>query len=235
MRIYNNCNEAIIDIGRELKKCATTVHTDTYQNKDIHDKPEFETKEIQAYSFAILDSSDRDAMPNVHLDYCKVEILERTSGSYSNPGTAYLTRKEVWDEFLVPAEPSHIAATKFDYTYSERMFWQLEKVKQELIQHQATRQAIIEIHDRKVDQYNMGTKRIPCSMFYQFMVRDGKLDILYVMRSTDFFTHFQNDIWLAVGLQTWMAKQLEMPVGKFIMFASSLHAYKKDWEGLINY
>jgi len=43
MRIYRNCAEAITDIGRELKKCAIEVHTDTYQNKVIKENPDFNT------------------------------------------------------------------------------------------------------------------------------------------------------------------------------------------------
>lgn len=72
-------------------------------------------------------------------------------------------------------------------------------------------------------------------MFYQFMVRDGKLDVIYVMRSSDFATHFQNDIWLADELRRYIASQLNLPIGKFIMFVSSLHIYKKDWDELKRY
>lgn len=228
MRIYENCEDAIKDIGRELKKCASYVHTATYQNKVIKDNPDFETKEIQAFEFAILNTSDKSKMPNVTLDWCHAEFKERVNDLPINPGVAYLIRNEVWDEFKDEEG-------KFDYTYSERIHWQLDAVIEELKQRPETRQAIIEIHDRKIDQPRMGTKRIPCSMFYQFMVRDGKLDVIYVMRSTDFATHFQNDIWLADEMRRFIANQIGLEPGKFIMFASSLHIYKKDWNLLQNY
>jgi thymidylate synthase len=227
MRIYANCNEAIKDIGRELKKCATTVHTQTYQNKDISKDDNFVTKEIQAYSFAVLDSSDKDRMPNVTLEWCKAEISERTALEPVNPGKAYLLRREVWDEFLVDGE--------FEYTYSERMWWQIEDVVNELKKRPETRQAIIEIHQRDKDQFVMGIERVPCSMYYHFMIRDGKLDVIYTMRSSDFATHFQNDIWLAIALRDLIAAELTIAPGKFIMFVSSLHIYKKDWNLLSNY
>lgn len=227
MRIYQNCTEAITDIGRELKKCATTVHTQTMQNKYVAGNKDFETKEIQAFQFCILDQSDKDSMPNVHVTWCNAEIKERLNTVGMNPGEAWRIREDVWEQFLVQG--------KFDYTYSERIAWQLSWIIKEIQIHPETRQAIIEVHDRGVDTYRMGTQRIPCSMFYQFMLRDGKLDVIYVMRSTDFFTHFQNDIWLACALRDYIAEKTGHKPGKFIMFASSLHAYRKDWEQLKNY
>lgn len=234
MRIYANCNDAITDIGRELRKCASTVHTQTYQNKDIANDPNFETKEIQAFAFSVIDSSDKDTMPNVTLEWANAEFDERVSGQAINPGEAYKLRHEVWDEFLVE-NPWKKEGKQFDYTYPERMYWQLDAVVKELKAHPQTRQAIIQVHNRKQDQDKMGKSRVPCSMYYHFMFRDGKLDVIYNMRSTDFATHFQNDIWLAIRLQEHIAAQINQPVGKFIMFASSLHIYKKDWELLTKY
>jgi len=231
MRLYRNCQEAIIDIGRELKKCANEVHTQTMQNKQVKDDEAFNTKELQAFSFAILDPSDKDMMPNISLDWCKAEIEERLSGKEINPGEAYLLREDVWKEFLIETP----RGKKFEYTYAERMYWQYKAVLKELQIHPETRQAIIQIHDRRIDQPKMGRERVPCSLSYHLMRRNNALDIIYTMRSTDFITHFQNDIWLAIALQEWFAQQLNISLGKFIMFASSLHIYKRDWYQLSNY
>jgi thymidylate synthase len=228
MRIYKNCKEAIKDIGRELKKCSSTVHTDTYQDKDISENPDFDTKEIEAYQFSILDITDRQDMPNITPVWLKAEFKERVSGFPLNPGSAWKERQEVWEQFLEKSGG-------FSYTYPERMWYQLNHNIKELREHPTTRQAIIQIHNRQEDQENMSSRRIPCSMFYQFLIRNGKLDIIYVMRSSDFATHFQNDIHLAMDLQQWMADKVKVPAGKFIMFVSSLHIYKKDWDLLSNY
>ena len=228
MRLYSNCTDAVKDIGRELKKCATNVHTQTMQNKDIAKDPAYNTKEIQAFSFTVINTEDKDQMPNVTLKWAEAELHERTTLPSKNPGSAWLLRKEVWNEFLNDRG-------EFDYTYPERILWQLDKNIDELKTHPETRQAIIEIHDRDKDQNKMGLERIPCSMFYQFMVRDGKLDVIYVMRSSDFATHFQNDIWLAIGLRDYIAQRVGIEPGKFIMFVSSLHIYQKDWNVLQNY
>lgn len=227
-RIYLNCEEAITDIGRELKKVASNVHTQTYQNKDIADNPDFNTKELQHFNFAIINTDDKDKMPNATLEWLGTEFFERILPVPANPGIAYKLRPEVWNEFLVDG--------KFDYTYSERIHFQLNDIIKELQKNPETRQAIIEIHANFWDLKSLGgKKRIPCSMFYHFMKRDGKLDVIYVMRSSDFSTHFQNDIWLADELRRHIARILNIPVGKFMMTVSSLHIYQKDWELLTNY
>lgn len=226
MRIYLNCIEAIVDIGRELKKCASEVHTQTMQNKVVALDERFKTKELQGFEFCIINTDDKDQMPNATVEWAKKEFKERISLSNINPGKAYKMRKEVWDEFLVKG--------KFEYTYNERIRPQLEYVIEELELHPETRQAVVHINFAS-DARRLGKKRVPCSMFYQFMKRDGKLDIIYVMRSSDFSTHFQNDIWLADELRRYVAKRVGLEVGKFIMFISSLHIYQKDWEELNNY
>ena len=226
-RIYANSKEAISEIQRDLYEMGTVVQSLTMQDKDVRNDEGFKTKELQNYSFTILDDSDKDEIVT-ELDWCNAEFAERVSGwknieDYTpiNPGEAHKLR-DVWKEFIHNG--------KFAYSYNERMYWQLNKVMEELKKNPNTRQAIIEVHNRKIDQDKMGGKaRIPCSMFYQFMIRNGKLEITYVMRSTDFFTHFKNDIWLACELKNWMAEQLEISPGKFTMFATSLHAYKKDF------
>jgi thymidylate synthase len=227
MRVYLNCLQAIVDIGRELKKCANTVHTQTMQNKKIKGDNDYKTKEIQAFAFTVINCKDKDLMPLVTLDWCKKEFEERISRKNINPGEAYKIREEVWNEFLVN--------DKFEYTYSERMYWQIDAIIKELKKNPETRQAIIQIHNRIIDQERMGKQRVPCSMTYSFMLRNKKLDLIYYMRSTDFSTHFQNDLWLASELQQYIAKKIKKSVGKFIFFANSLHIYKKDWDVLKNY
>jgi len=227
MRLYSNCCEAINDIGRELQKCSSKVHTQTYQNKVIAKDKNFNTRELQGFSFAIINTDDKDTMPEVTLEWCKAEFKERIANHIENPGEAWKLRKEVWQEFLVNG--------RFEYTYWERMRHQINPVINELRKNPETRQAIIQIHNRIVDQDEMGKKRLPCSMFYHFMFRNNQLDIIYNMRSTDFATHFQNDIHLAIQMQEYIAKALNVKSGKFIMQASSLHIYAKDWQLLKRY
>lgn len=228
MRIYLNCREAIADIGRELRKCASEVHTQTYQNKEIANDPNFNTKELEFYNLCIINTEDKDLMPGVTLNWAKEEFKERVDLEPINPGSAYLLRQDVWEQFI--NEEGF-----FDYTYNERIRLQLRGIIEELGKHPETRQAIIEIHNNDDDLACIGERRVPCSLNYHFLKRNGKLDIIYTMRSSDFSTHFQNDIWLADELRRYVANRLGIEPGLFFMSVHSLHIYKKDWEELTKY
>jgi len=216
-RIYANCGEAINEIERDIHEMGITVHPHSMQNKIVKDDKNFSTKEVQNYTFTILTMKDKDSIIN-NRAWCKAEFLERVAPGFKNPGTAWKLRQEVWEEFLVDG--------KFEYTYNERLQWQIEGIITELKENPDTRQAIIQIHDRNIDASRMRTLRIPCSMYYQFMIRGGKLDIIYNMRSSDFDTHFTNDIWLADELRNYIAQAVGIPPGIFHMNIGSLHRYK---------
>ena len=63
-------------------------------------------------------------------------------------------------------------------------------------------------------------------MYYQLMIRLGKLDIIYNMRSSDYDTHFAHDIWLADELRRHIAENIKIEVGLLHMNIGSLHRYK---------
>jgi thymidylate synthase len=179
------------------------------------------TKELQGYSYSILHFDDVNDLKGLNLDWCREDFQERVSPNWINPGFAWSHRQEVWGEFL--------HENQFAYTYNERIRTQLWPVIKELNKNPTSRQAIIEIHNNIIDLQNMGgVKRIPCSMFYQFLLRADKLDIYYVMRSCDFLTHWAYDVWHAIRLLKYVAKQIEVTPGKFMHYMTSLHAYRKD-------
>lgn len=223
MRVFKNCLEAFNEVQRDLAELGVVVKTKSYQDKIIEGDEEFATKELQGYSFCIVDSSDKDLMVD-NLPWCKAEFSERVADRKVNPGRAWRLRKDVWAEF------KH---SKFEYTYNERLRGQVMEAVEVLRNDAGSRQAVITIYDRWKDHKNRGGKaRIPCSMMYQFMVRDGKLDVVYIMRSCDFYTHSRNDVWMACELRDHIASLVGMERGKFIGFFSSLHGFKKDMEGV---
>ena len=165
-------------------------------------------------------------------DWVKEEFKERVS-SYEgsicyNPGKAWEIRKDLWEKFLVgPKDDLH-----FDYTYSTRMgnCGALGEIIQEIKRNPDSRQLILSIWVPRDIEHIGGKKRIPCSIYYQFLVRDNKLHIIYSQRSADIITHFGNDVWLAWELMTWMANQVGIKPGWLYHNIGSLHAYKKDWD-----
>ena len=236
-RIYSNCLEMIKEVERDAWEMGVQVPVQSMQDK----VGELMTRELRAYGFTITPPQDKlDEMveylfpKSSVLDYCRAELVDRVGGVPLNPGNSYKVRGQVWSEFL------HNGT--FAYTYSCRMCQQLPRIIQELRDKPGTRQAIINIHSNFYESFDPanpdlphqdlhrlgGVARIPCSMYYQMMRRDGKLDLIYTMRSCDFLTHFAVDIWLAARLQEHVANQLGIPRGNFSYFTGSLHAYEKD-------
>lgn len=225
MRIYKNCEEALNEIKRDLAELGVCNRTKTMQDKNIENDDDYVTNELQGYSFCIVDDSDKDKMVGDLLNWNLAEFVERTSDKHINPGKAWKLRKIIWNEF------KHTG--RFGYTYNERIRPQLNKTIELLNFDSGTRQAIITIYNQQKDTDNRGGKvRIPCSMHYQFMKRNDALDVIYVMRSCDLFTHFKNDIWQACKLRDYIAEKTNNKPGKFFMFIGSLHGYKKDMKGV---
>lgn len=85
-----------------------------------------------------------------------------------------------------------------------------------------------------------GSKRAPCTIGYHFLMRDGKLDINYHIRSCDFVRHFRDDLYLTVRLLLWMLEACrtcnpdwnDVSPGLFVMQIGSLHIFRNDYHML---
>ncbi len=229
MRIYKNCKEAASETKRELKEMGIEVKLETMQDKVIKDDPDYYTNELIGYSYMILNTEDKDELPKSfgkesEMDWAEAEIKERLSCEKMNPGEAYKLRG-VWEEFLHDGQ--------FAYSYPERIGSQVEKVIECLDRTPSSRNAIIEFWEPKIDIDRIGGKaRVPCSMYYQILIRDGKVNMIYNMRSNDLMSHWCWDIYLAIKVQEYIAEKLDREVGWFIQQVGSLHSYQKDLKGI---
>ncbi len=234
MRLYLKADEAFEEIKRDLAEMGIWVHPKTMQDKIIEGDPDYETMELQNYSYTILDAKSSE-IPGVSQPWADAEFKERITnpwengrlGEFINPGEAYKLRGEVWDEYLNDG--------KLAYTYNE-LLWnnnQFEKIVNRLKKDPDSRQLWISLWDprRDVDKLG-GISRVPCSLGYAFQVREGKLNMHYVMRSCDFSTHFANDVYLAIKLLEYVAEITGYEVGNFTHTMFSLHVYRKDLEGV---
>jgi len=227
MRIFGSCREAYYEIRRDLLEVGEWVQGFSYQDKIVENDPQFDFMELHPYVYTITDTSDTGVVGDLlELDWAWIqrEHQERMIGGL-NPGQAWKLRDDVWGEFLE-------TNCRFSYTYSERFGTgdQIHAIIRELQRHPHSRQAIVSVYRSDLDLPNVGgSARIPCSMFYQFMVRNNKLDLYYVMRSCDFFTHFPYDMILAINLQNHVASCLNQDLGPFTHMITSLHAFRKDF------
>jgi thymidylate synthase len=119
-----------------------------------------------------------------------------------------------------------------------------------LARHPYTRQAYLPVwFPEDTGARDGGGKdiRVPCSLGYHFMIRDGELSCRYYLRSCDLYRHFSNDIYMTARLVQWMcgAVQVEAqnlsefgigdislfpPVkpGRLLTVISSLHLFVND-------
>lgn len=234
MRIYSNSFELMSEMGRELNSYGQTVKPKTYQNKVIEGNEDFITKELicQQYCLTSLGDPVWLFVFSHSKEWADAEFQERVDTSdIINPGKAWELRKDLWEQFLVDG--------KFDYTYNERMVI-LPYTIQLLRSDSDTRKAVLPIfngNDEDDTLYYHGSRRIPCSMYYDFLIRqNGKgekvLHICYHQRSSDFAQHFGNDIYLAWRLMEYVAQEVGVKPGYLYHTIDSLHIYKKDWHFL---
>jgi thymidylate synthase len=222
------------EMGRELNSYGQIVKPKTYQNKVIEGNEDFITKELicQQYCLTSLGDPVWLFVFSHSKEWADAEFQERIDTSdIINPGKAWELRKDLWEQFLVNG--------KFDYTYNERMVI-LPYTIQLLKSDSDTRKAVLPIFNGNGEDdtlYYHGNKRIPCSMYYDFLIRqNGKgekvLHICYHQRSSDFAQHFGNDIYLAWRLMEYVAQEVGVKPGYLHHTIDSLHIYKKDWHFL---
>lgn len=244
MRIYSNPYELMSETARNLYEMGNEVKPKTYQNKVIEGEDDFITKELICEQYCLTRMEDPAPLFvfTKSQDWADAEFKERIDSESTNPGEAWKLRSEVWEEFLVDS--------KFDYTYSERMgevvsyqgvittkLWAVINLLQD---DNDTRKAILNIYgeDNRLEDSDAnhldGSMRIPCSMYYDFLIRENargekQLNICYHQRSSDFVTHFGNDVYLAWRLMEYVAREVGIKPGYLYHTIDSLHSYKKDW------
>lgn len=255
MRIYSNCKELMSEMGRELNSYGQIVKPKTYQNKVIEGNEDMITKEIICQQYCLTSMPDPEYLfvyNPTSREWADAEFKERVSGKPLNPGEAWKLNRDMWEEFLV--ESGCIRTERyFDYTYAQRIndnvtyknksVTKLEAIIDLLKTDSDTRKAVLAIYgcSKGSNQYDAdrydGTARIPCSMYYDFLIRDNgkgqkQLNICYHQRSADFIGHMGDDVYLAWRLMEYIARKLGILPGYLYHTIDSLHAYKRDWEKL---
>ncbi len=233
----------IKEVDRDLLVQGISVPVKHYQNKRLEGEDQL-TKELVGVSFLIskphqkrkemvefIFSEDHERI----IKYCEQEFKDRTSGKELNPGNSYKIRQDMWQKFMVGD------GSKFDYTYSERMHWQFENIIKNLEEDIHSRQALLQVFQAETDNFKMGgDSRIPCSVDYQFLIRNKRLYCIYHMRSNDYFGHFPIDIYVTTRIMEFMVEKLkktypDLKMGSLVYFCGSLHAYNWDLKKFVVY
>lgn len=236
MRIYQTLYDAVNETARDLSVRGITVEVNSFQDKKLQGEDRF-FKELVGVAFKVdkplLHRDDvigyifRDPEEKKRIiKYCKQEIKDRCSGKKLNPGNSYKIRADLWNNFLE-------GSGKFSYQYAERLWTnnQFEHVIDTLKNDKGTRQAYLSVWDPNIDMDGTktgGVSRIPCSLGYQFLIRNDRLHCIYNMRSNDFLSHNCIDLYCCSGLMEYVVKRLKdtypkLKVGSLTFIAGSLH------------
>jgi hypothetical protein len=248
--IYVILHEWLID--------APAVDVGEWQSMDISDKPEMVTHEIQNVLFSTPIPRERDelvVMVKPNLPWAEEHFEERVGGIPVNPPPSHVH----WP-WAKHNEKHQDDLEKFSHTYPER-FWpkrayqpmdpyvegeilhgiryeygDLGDVVDQLVKSPMTRQAYLPVWFPE-DTGAVHGERVPCSLGYHFLIRDGRLNVTYTIRSCDFRRHFPDDVYLAARLGQWMCEQVydrghtgydTLDMGDLTMLIGSLHVFAGD-------
>lgn len=274
MHIYKNTNfeKLFKDIRDDLIK-QEPVNVGTWQSQKI-ETPMIELRNV-VLEWPMPENEEQVGyLTGARLPWAEDHLQERIGGKALNPAPSeawWPFRKKSSDGDTNKEHKSEGEA--FSHTYPERMwpkeagrpegsfsyeglpfnkgirfeYGDLADVISQLARDPHTRQAYLPIWFPE-DTGAVHGKRVPCTLGYHFQIREGKLDITYFMRSTDFLRHFQDDIYLAVRLAHHVADTVtqaqfyhtngqvdyELQMGNLIFHTANMHIFEPDLQ-LINY
>lgn len=247
------------DRGYELmaRQLMDALRVDTGHWQAVENVPMTQTRELRGvllkYDIPVsVEELQAEIKPN--LPWAENHFYERISGTPLNPGAQY--KKWPWYQGNVE---NHKPEGKFSHTYMER-YWptqagslhdgqsingirfrygNLWDVVNLLARQPYTRQAYLPVWFPE-DTGAHHRQRVPCSLGYHFIQREGKLHCFYSMRSCDFVRYLRDDIYLTSRLVQWLIHMvghysdeaktdwLDVKPGELSMTISSLHIFEGD-------
>jgi len=259
--------DAIDDSLARLGIGGVEVDTGHWQGVTTEGHPDLVTYELPDVIWSVpmpVDDPDLlrvEIQPN--LPWADDHFAERVSRDPSNPGEQYKN----WPWWSGQDKETR-ATGRFTHTYQER-YWpkyagegdegpyrtyegrdnwgiryqygDLDDLLSLLYTKPYTRQAWLPIFFPE-DTGAVHEGRVPCTLGYQFMLREGKLHMWYIIRSCDAVRHFRDDIYLSARLLLWVLEQLQewelrddkpqvwvdVNPGIFHFHCFSLHVHKGD-------
>lgn len=118
--------------------------------------------------------------------------------------------------------------------YGPRTREQFTEVIDELTRDPHSRRALVYVGRpddlRLAARYDPTQLDMPCTTTWQFLVRDGRLDMVVTMRSWDLVWGLAYDVPCFVAMQQVAAAALGVPLGEYVHIAGSGHVYDRHWE-----
>lgn len=201
---YDGLNSAWLDVLRLIEKEGRTVNPRGQL-----------TKELDGVAFRILNSRDNTLV-------CGPRHLSHK----------YLIAEWLWIMFgrsdvdsILPFNKALIHFTddlrSFAGAYGPMLAEQWSYAKSRLQDDRDTRQAVISIWRPRPRM----SRDIPCTVAFQFLIRDNQLHMITTMRSNDAWLGLPYDVFTFTQLQAFMAFELDMEPGWYQHQVGSMHLY----------
>lgn len=186
--------------------------------------------EVLGYAASLDVSKGRTLLQNplrkLSKSYAAAETLWYASGS---------SRVEMMMHYAPSYEKFGDAHGNTRGAYGPRIHRVLESVIDALIKNRNTRQAVVPIFDvTDVDAACVGNcPDIPCTLTWQFLIRDGKLHMIVNMRSNDVWLGFPYDVFAFTCFQRLVASAVGAHLGLYHHRVGSLHLYDRNADAAI--
>lgn len=207
--------------------------------------PFTKTIELEDVSFEVLipdTIEDWQTRVEPNLPWAEDHFQERVSGVPHNPPPSH-----EWWPFAQRNNDQHRKDEKFSHTYPERIwpryandalvslygirfpYGDLDDLVKLLKERPGTRQAYLPIwFPEDLFAAAEENERVPCTLGYHFLLRQGKLKIVYYIRSCDFYRHFRDDVYMAGRLCQWVAERVGADPDRLVMHISSMHIFSVE-------
>lgn len=100
---------------------------------------------------------------------------------------------------------------------------QISRVIEQLRENRETRQAVMNFHQAGVERYD--GPDVACTIYLQFIIRDGALHCFANMRSQDMLWGYPYDVHNFQWIQEVLAGILDVELGSFTHYMNSCHYY----------
>jgi len=203
----------------------------------IKDPPEFKEYLHASVRIPMIDNiPDLRKECDPFLPWVDIHFEERVSGLPLNPPPSH----KLW----LKGNEKFMSGKKFSHSYPER-FWSkkipghygirfnigdFDNLISLLKKESDTRQAYLPIWFPEDIAAADDGERVPCTLGYHFIVRNGQLDLFYPMRSCDVLRHMHNDLYMAnrLALHVIEKANLNCKIGDLHFHVTSLHCFKDD-------
>lgn len=252
--LFSHVGRDLISDGHGSPRVSANVNTGHWQA--LENVPHVESVEMRNVVITYPIPVDHDTLSiqiNPNLPWADEEFQNRVEGVPHNPHPSVVNwpwydphweaskddryshtyAERYWPKYAGDRDPEHMppkSGTRFKYG-------DLQDVVQLLAKHPGTRQAYLPVWFPE-DTGAVHGERVPCSLGYHWLLREGRLHTNYFIRSCDFLRYLRDDIYLTARLTQWVANQLNreehdhlldaiLP-GELTMFIGSLHVFEGD-------